>query len=180
MNNINWILSNVNGNSFIGLDTETDVALKGGRKNPMLNRVKKRTVGSQVMVFQNRKSNAYDNMVKRRLEAEGKDPSSFTLSPRKWGSRIPNSPFVVHIKDDEVKHYLEVIFLRPGKSEYLLDGKHIDKSEIEGLNEREVPVSDEVQGGLANHVIVRTYDVNSIIGVRVDNDRFSGKFYYSE
>lgn len=179
--NVNWIFANVNGNSFVGLDTETKVALRGGKKNPMLGRVNKKTTRSRVMVFQNRLSNAYDNMVKRRLEAEGKDPNSFVLSPRVWGERIPNTPFVRHInKDGQLKHYLEVIFLAAGKSEYLLDGKHIDKEMIEGLPEAELLVSDNVQGGLENQVIIRTYDVASLTGIRIDNDEFVGNFYYED
>ncbi len=50
------IFDNVNGGSFVGIDTLTDVPLLGGKKNPQQGRVQKRTVGNQVMVFQNKKS----------------------------------------------------------------------------------------------------------------------------
>lgn len=51
MTNINDVLKNVNGSSFVGIDTETDVTLLGGKNNPMQGRVTKKTTGSSVMVF---------------------------------------------------------------------------------------------------------------------------------
>lgn len=158
------IENNVNGASFIALDTETAVTLSGGKANPMQGRVTKLTLGSNVMIFTNKKSNAYDNMVKRRLESEGKDPESFQLSPRKWGTRRPNTPFVDH--NDSV--YLEVIFLRAGTTTYLLDGKPIAKEAIIGLKEK----SEEAeQGGLDNKVIIRTYSVESIKCITINRER---------
>ena len=142
------ILTNVHGASFISLDTMTDVSLKGGKKNPMQGRVTKLVLGSQVMVFQNKKANGYENMVRRRLEQEGKNPDGFELQPRKWGERIENLPLVRHEKDDGVHFYLEVIFLRGGDSIYFLDGKPIKKCDIIGLEDRED--NPESQGGLDN------------------------------
>jgi hypothetical protein len=43
----------------------------------MQGRVTKQTTGASVMVFTNQASNGYENMVQRRLVAEGKDPASF-------------------------------------------------------------------------------------------------------
>ncbi len=85
------LFSNVNGASFVGIDTLTVVPLLGGKGNAMSGRVTKRMNGASVMVFQNNKLNGYDSMVRRRLEKEGKAPGSFKLSPRKWGQRLPNS-----------------------------------------------------------------------------------------
>ena len=84
------IFQNVNGTSFVGLDTESVVKLKGGKKNEQQGRVTKRTLGSQVMVFTNQESNGYENMVQRRLIEEGKDPTSFKVGERAWGKRVPN------------------------------------------------------------------------------------------
>ena len=158
------IFDNVNGGSFVGIDTLTDVPLLGGKKNPQQGRVTKRTVGNQVMVFQNKKSSSYGDMVQRRLIAEGKDPASFELQPRTWGERIPETPFISHFKDGNTSFYLEVIFLKGGESQYLLDGNPIDKKDIVGLKE----ATAGEQGGLENKVIIRSFKLTSIEKVRID------------
>lgn len=161
--------ADVNGSSFVGIDTLTDVKLTGGKKNPMQGRITKQTLGANVMVFQNKLSNGYENMVHRRLAAEGKDPSNFELGPRTWGERIDNTPFIRHEHDGSVKHYLEVIFLKPGTSTYLLDGAVIAAADITGL-----PVAPEPtgQGGLEHQVIIRSFAASSITQVRVDGKVF--------
>jgi hypothetical protein len=164
--NIFEIFANVNGGSFVSIDTVTKVKLLGGKKNPMQGRVTKVMTGASVMVFQNKKSNAYENMVKRRLEAQGVEAGAFVLGPRTWGRRVPDTPIIVHEKDEQVYHYLEVIFLKAGKSVYHLDGQLIAKADIEGLVETEP--SDESQGGLNNKVIIRTFSVDSLTEVRID------------
>ena len=163
------VFANVNGGSFISLDTSTSPVLTGGKKNPMQGRITKIMQGASVMVFQNKKSNAYENMVKRRLEQEGKEPMNFELSPRTWGHRIPDTPVIEHEKDGVVKHYLEVIFLKPGNVKYLLDGKKINKADIEGLKE----VETGGQGGLDNKVIIRVFGVDSITEIRIDGQAFN-------
>jgi hypothetical protein len=169
MHQLQTILATVNGASFISIDTLTDVKLKGGQKNPFQGRVTKANVGSSVMVFQNKHTNAYENMVKRRLEQEGKDPRSFELSARKWGTRIPDTPFVEH----NGNLYLEVIFLKAGRVDLLVDGMPYDQKkhgDIPGLPE-DAP-SEESQAGLENKVIVRTYLVNSIKRIRVNQQEY--------
>lgn len=176
------IFANVNGASFVGIDTESVVKLKGGKKNEMQGRVTKRTLGSQVMVFTNQDQNGYENMVQRRLIEEGKDPSSFSVGPRKWGTRVPGLPIIEHTKDGVTKDYLEVIFLRSGNTEYYLDGAPIKKEDIIGFDEpeekpTEVPAdTDEAtnkgQAGLENKVIVRTYAADSILSVRIDGAEY--------
>ena len=159
----------ISGAAFIGIDTDSIVSLKGGKKNPLQGRVHKVTLGSTVMCFQNKYTNGYENMVRRRLEQEGKDPGSFKLSPRVWGTRLPELPIVVHEKDGVVKHYLEVIFMQQGKSHYYLDtpGNIIPRSSIVGLDTPKV--SEESQGGLNNKVIIRTYDIESITALRIND-----------
>jgi hypothetical protein len=165
MTQLQNILANVNGNSFISIDSLTDVKLKGGVKNPFQGRVTKRMTGASVMVFQNKKSNAYENMVRRRLEKEGKAPESFVLGERKWGTRIPETPFITHNE----ALYLEVIFLKAGKTQLLVDGKPYS-GEIPGLDEP--TVDEDSQGGLDNKVIIRTFKAASIKAVRVDHQEF--------
>lgn len=160
------ILSTVNGATFIGMDTTTTPILTGGKKNPMQGRVRKHNTGANIMVFQNKNSNSYDNMVKRRLEKEGKDPVSFKLSPRKWGTRVPNMPIVEH----KGEQYLEVIFLKTGRSSYTLDGQPIDKDSIEGLKDTS---QNDGQGGLNDTVIIRTFKVSSIDRLKVSGKEYS-------
>jgi len=149
------ILAEVNGGSFISIDTTTTPTLLGGKKNPMKGRVKKHNTRANVMVFQNKKANAYDNMVKRRLLAEGKDPDLFKLSPRAWGTRLQGTPLVEH----KGALYLEVIFLASGQTSYTLDGQPIDKADIQGLNDK--PVEGK-QGDLEDKVIIRTFKLDSV------------------
>ena len=169
------VLGSLSGASFMAIDTEVVVPLTGGRKNPMKDRVTKRTTGSRVQVFQNKKINGYDAMVKRRLEAEGKDPGSFVIGPRVWGERIPLMPVVVHNSEC----YLEVIFLQAGTTEYFLDGKSIDKKDIIGLKESG---AGGEQGGLSEEakVVIRTYKFDSIRQIRHDHQVWNGPFFYEE
>jgi len=161
------ILSAVNGNTFISMDTVTVPVLKGGKSNPMQGRVQKRNTGASIMVFQNKKAHGYANMVERRLAKEGKAPS-FELSPRKWGSRIPNLPIVEH----KGRQYLEVIFLKSGTTTYTLDGKDIEAKDIQGLD---LDKLEGKQGGLNDKVIIRTFKVESIVRLSVGGKEYTAK-----
>jgi len=171
MTNIRTLIAeNVNGSTFIGMDTETDVKLTGGKKNPLQGQVTKRTIGNSVMIFQNKNSNGYKNMIERRLEKEGKDPSSFTLGQRTWGTRLANTPFVEH----KGQYYLEVIFLKGGTSTYLVDGVEIKKEDITGLPTTPPPSQ---QGGLDNKVIIRTFKVESITQMKIAKQSYTNLAY---
>jgi hypothetical protein len=148
------------GGTFVGIDTETVVKLTGGKSNPQQGRVTKRMTGAQIMVFTNENTNAYDAMVRRRLSDEGRNPDDFQLGPRAWGTRITGTPFVEH----KGEYYLETIFMRPGSVEYRLDGQPIPKDQIQGLAERET--NPDAQAGLSNAVVIRTFKLDSIIGLR--------------
>lgn len=161
-------VADINGAAFVGIDTQIDVKLTGGKKNPMQGRVTKRMIGANVMSFQNKNFSAYEAMVHRRLVAEGKNPGAFVLSERAWGVRVPNMPIVEHTKDGATKYYLEVIFLKSGTVSYYLDGNPIAKSDIQGLVENE----GGEQGGLDNKVIIRTFAAESITELRVDGKVF--------
>lgn len=159
------LMQSVNGASFISLHTVTVVPLLGGAKNEFKGRVLKHTVGASIMVFQNKKINGYEAMIKRRLEAEGKSPGSFSLSPRKWGTRLENMPIVEH----EGNYYLEVIYLKPGKSHYEVDGRVVDINTIPGF--KATPQESD-QGGLDDKVIIRTYKFDSIKEITVDKRHY--------
>jgi len=154
------IMADVSGASFIGLDTVTTPVLTGGKKNPMQGRIEKHMDGASVMVFQNKNSNGYENMVNRRLEKEGFDAGTFNVGQRAWGERVEGLPIVTHKGAD----YLEVIFLKAGQVRYTLDGQPIEYADIEGMK----AASEGSQGGLDNKVVIRTFKADSIKTIRID------------
>lgn len=174
MENIARLLTeNVNGATFITIDTVTKMRLNK-TNNPHFDRVSKMTFGLNVMVFQNKTTNAYDNMVKRRLTREGKNPQDFQLSPRTWGQRIEGTCFVTH----KGKYYVEVICLRSGSSEYFLDHNPINFEDIQG-----VPAGyrqEAHQGGLDDKVIIRTYAVDNIHSMTINGHKYEELYFDPE
>jgi hypothetical protein len=170
--NILNVLSSLNGNTFMGITTRTIVALP--KKNSLHNRLEKITEGSIVQCFQNKHVNGYGNMIKRRLESEGKD-ANFTVGARVWGERLPELPIVQH----KNQQYLEVIFVRAGKTSYLLDGNSVPFEQIaEYLPEKK----EGNQGGLSDDskVIIRTFAMDSLTSIRIGGKEYVGEFYYAE
>lgn len=160
----NVINDNVNGGTFISLNTNTDVKLTGGKKNPLQGQVTKVTEGLNVMVFQNKRTHAYENMVNKRLGQEGKN-ADFEVGPRKWGTRMEGQPFVEH----NGEHYLEVICLGAGTSHYEVNGNPVKAEDITGLP---APRPTSGQGGLDNEVIIRTYKIGSITSITINKQKF--------
>lgn len=156
------VLKRIQGCTFASMDNITQVKLKGGKKNPMQGRVTKHTSNNQVILFTNQNSNGYANMVRRRLEAEGKNPESFTLGSLPWGERVPNTPLIEH----KGKYYIQVIFNRGGSSVYFLDDQEIQPEDIEGFD---APVISGEGQGLSdeNAVVVRTFALDSIKEIRL-------------
>ena len=160
------LVKGVSGSTFASIDTVTPVTLTGGKKNVLQGRVTKRTIGSNVQLFANLKSNAYENMVNRRLTKEGQEVE-FVVSPRKWGVRRSGAPFVDH--NNNV--YLEVIFIRSGQVEYLVDGSPFTGI-IEGLTDKQ----EAEQGGLSdeNKVILRTINTDNIKAITINHQHVVG------
>jgi len=159
------LLQDLRGASFIGIDTVTEPKLKGGKKCP-LGKVEKHTKGNRVMIFsKGGEDGGYANMVRRRLDNEpGMSGESFDLSPRAWGTRIEGTPYVEH----KGAYYLEVIFMKAGEVRYTEDGKPVNKADIAEWLPTE-SVNEEGQGGLNgtdNRVIIRTFKLDSIVGMR--------------
>lgn len=171
MHNLAKLLTdNVNGTTFITVNTNTEPKLAGGMKNMFAGRVRKVNIGSNVMVFQNKTTNGYANMVARRLSAEGKDPQSFVLGDRKWGTRIANTPFIEH----NGQYYLEVIFLSNGKTTYEVDGVQTHPSNIDGLKLDHV---EGHQGGLDNKVVIRTFKVDNITSITINKNTYTSLYF---
>lgn len=176
------ILDDINGAEFASIDTLTMVPLNktlGGRgtgANPHFGKIFKRAEGISVMVYTNKKSNAYENMVKRRLTKEGQDPNQFELGERAFGTRIKDTCFIEHtLKDGTYQMYLEVICMSNAKRvEYMqLTDKGlvpIAKEEIIGMRDSEP--NPEGQGGLEDKVIVRTFKVENVKRIRTDKKEY--------
>lgn len=157
------LLEPLNGSSIVNITTATVLPLLGGKENPMKDRVMKVTEGTSVMIFQNKKTNGYAAMVQRRLNKEGKNVE-FQLSPRRWGTRVPNMPIVEH--GDE--RYLEVIVLKPGVVHYEYNGEVIEPTQIRGMKPE--PQAPE-QGGLDDKVIIRAYNFDSIRSITINKEK---------
>ena len=186
MKNLRTLLTeNVNGATFISLDSKTEVKLtktipnphysindKEEPKripNPHFERVTKVTEGLNVMVFQNKTTNSYENMVNRRLTSEGFEPKSFTVGPRTWGSRIPNTCFVEH----KGQHYLEVICMKQGTTTYQLNGQPFNREDVLGMSKPK----EGSQGGLSDKVIIRTYNVDNITQIKVNKQTVTDLYF---
>ena len=198
--NILDLVGNINGTTFASIDTTTEVKLSkkmstcvkddqsgiiqalldaGVETNPFCDKIFKHTSGTSVLLFSNSKTNGYENMVKRRLEQEGKDKESFKLSPPVWGERIKDTPIITH----NGEYYLEVILQHSGDSSYVIKDKdnfykHIDKDLIFGLPKTRE--NSTGQGGIENKVMICRYKLKSITGIRCNNQSFTGGFYYEE
>lgn len=171
MTNLNTLLENINGASFISITTRTTPKLKGGKKNAYADKtVHKIMTGANVMVFQNKSINGYEAMIKRRLNAEGKSSTDFNLGPRAWGTRIPNKPIVEH----KGNYYLEMIFLQSGEVHYEVDGVVTDPSTIPGL---ELNKEEASQGGLNDKVIIRTFKIDSIMSITINKNTYTDLEY---
>lgn len=169
-------LKDFKGAQIISIDAVTEVKLVGGKQNPMQGKVKKVTLGAQVMVFKNGKG--YKNMVNRRLKKQNAGDittialfeaianSGFEPGPRQWGQRVEGTPFVEH----KGKLYLECIFIKPGKSTYFLGENEIDKEDIIGLPDK----IEGDQGGLIDKVIIRTFAIDSLLQVRKSKETIEG------
>jgi hypothetical protein len=171
--NLKEVISNVKGTTFAGLTTKTVQKLIGGKSNPMQGRVEKLSEDVNIIVYSNSEVSGYAAMVKRHMVKEGKDPEEFQMKPRVWGTRVGNTPFIEH----KGKYYLECIFRSPGKVTYLLDGESIDPEEIEGLPEKKEKTEayEKSQGGIEDKIIIRTFDLGSIVSLKVKNEVFNAE-----
>jgi hypothetical protein len=167
---IKQILENVDGNTIVSIDTVTQPAMTGGKSNPYIGHVFKVMIGANVMIFTNKRSNGYENMVNRRLEKEGLDPNSFKVGPRAWGKRIDGTPFVEHNGET----YLEVVFLKPGKACFMHGMNEISPEVAETMGVK-IDKQEGHQGGLKNKVILRTFKMDSIAAITINGTKHEFK-----
>ena len=114
-----------------------------------------RITGERVILFRTNGASGYENMVKKHLEAAGKNPDSFRVGSLPWGERMGDLPIITH----NDRYYLQTIQLAPGTVEHFLkaSGKAVDPSEF-GIRER------KPQANLppSAQVLVNTYNIDNI------------------
>lgn len=140
------LLTEIQGCTFASIDTLTSVSPG----------ITKETKGKRVLLFTNKKSSGYENMVRRRLQEAGKDPTTFVSGELPWGTQVPNSPLVEH----KGKVYLKCIDLAPGLTKYYMLGEEVDPSGL-GLRERNTYQGLEPSSA----VRVSTYELSNILRI---------------
>lgn len=137
------LLDKINGCTFANIDAVTEPS----------NGIRKETTGIRVILFTNKKSSGYENMVKRRLAEAGKNPDNFSSGDLAWGEQVPNSPLIEH----KGKVYLKCVLLAEGQSKYFIGDREISGNGL-GLRGRwpnqGLPPSDTVN--------VATFNLKSI------------------
>lgn len=167
MHPIVGLFNKVKGTTFANIDTVTKVKLTGGKSNPLANRdITKIVTGSSVILFFTSNSNGYENMVRKQMMREGIPQNEFQLKSMGYGTPIAGTPFLEHHGET----YIGMVFLKPGKTSYYIDGVPANASSIPGL-----PVttpSSESQGGIKKKIIYRSYKVSSIKTIRALKQTF--------
>jgi hypothetical protein len=137
MSMISKLLAPLSGNTFVGVTALTVPSLSGGKKNPHLGRITKRSILT-IQVFKDG-TKGYINKRQKELDAKG-DGEIFKISDRAWGQRLSGTPFFTHTKaNGEYAEYIEGIVTSVTSVQWLLDGNPIDKGDVEGVK----PSTDE-------------------------------------
>lgn len=110
------LLANVEDASFAIIDSTTSPC-KG---------IRKVTTGTRVILFTNKETNGYEDLVKRRLIEAGKDPRDFVLGDLPFGERLPNSP-IIHNRG---LYYLQTVILEPGQSVGYAGNREVDLADF--------------------------------------------------
>lgn len=141
------ILASIRGCTFATLSAET---------RPIAG-IRHVVEGQRVMLFTNKHSSGYENMVKRRLASVGKNPDDFVVGDLPWGERIPETPMIRH----RGEIYLQTILLAEGVSKYYLGLREINPDDF-GLKRK------PNQGLGERSVIVNAYNIKSINSLTVN------------
>lgn len=107
----------------------------------------------------------YQNSVNNQRVRENKE-DDFQSAPRKWGKRIPKTPFVEH-KD---KKYLEVKRERVEYTFYI-DGQEIGEDQAQVL-EQYLYSSEPKRQKVNNTIVLRDYKLESIEQLKANNQMY--------
>ena len=145
------LFKEMNHTSIVSIITKTEPELKCPKTHVMAGRINKLSYINGMIGNWD-----YETSVNNRLSKENK-AADFVVAPRKWGSHINGTPFILH-KDN---YYVEVRVLNVYNTEYLLDGNVVNKEDIQEY----LPNSSKNNSGRQrtdNPVIVHTYKIDSI------------------
>jgi len=104
------------GTIFFGFDANTEVRMLGGKKNPLIGRIRKIMVNAVAMGNSN-----YENGRNKQLLSAGLE-ATFIAQPRRWGMRLKGMPVVTH----KAKSYLNTSMLSAGQTSFTFDNKPLD------------------------------------------------------
>lgn len=157
------MLASIRGAKMCTIISETDPRMKK-TGNPFVGQILKRTRLNVTINF------IYQNSVNRVRTKEG-NTADFEAKPRKWGQKVPGTPFVMH--NDQM--YLEA---KPNAAKPQVEFINNVSGEIvlkEALAQwLPTPSSQAEAQGVSeeNEVIVRTYAINNITDWIVDGKHY--------
>jgi len=177
------ILEARQGEEEVVMVTSTMPAMRK-TNNPFMGRVRK---VSRVVGFINWH---YAGEVNEQREKEGgfevvegggvraKEVEQFVAKPRKWGERLPNSPFVHH----KGKYYLELKVSESVGHDYYLDGEKLDtdSDQLAAIKAFFSKKSSASRQGVANMVILRDYALASISAIEIDPKKAKIKYLVTD
>ena len=100
----------------------------------------------------------YEKAVNDQREAEGKE-QNFEASDRKWGTNLGNG-----IVDNNGKLYISMILKESKGTMYMVDGKEIQKSDIEKFMPKSKPSTNQ---GIENEVKFLTITAENIASLEI-------------
>lgn len=116
---------------------------------------------------------SYQNAVNNQLMLEGRE-ADFIASIPKWGTRIPGTPLISHIKkgETETSFYLMTRVLKSQQAAYFLDGKEVlDVPIVDAIRgDMRAPYNNKAHQGIEKEVIIRTFKLDSIRAITMDGE----------
>ena len=157
------VLQNIGSCKFVSITADTTPSLKSPKTNGLLKQNgESRIIKRSKVVISTGDSLDYKSVVNRRLVKVGEQPV-VEVQPRKWGERVPNTPFVINCG----KLYLEALVNRAVSTQYFFDGNEVTKDDIkEYLREK---TNADTYGLDENQPIWRDYNLENIREVVADS-----------
>lgn len=106
---------------------------------------------------------------------QAEDVEHFKAKPRKWGTRLPNSPFVHHIdKQGNEHYYLEMKVNESQGHEYRDDNNEpIDPEKLEKIKSFFSKKSSSSRQGVKGEIILRDYRFDRIIAITLHSSNMT-------
>jgi hypothetical protein len=147
--------------SFNGVGFATIIAVT----NPQQRKSPFGTITKKSRMLVNWGNWSYSNALESQAKREGKE-IDFEVQPRRWGTRLQNSPLVHHVnKQGEEKHYLEV------KVENVFETEYFEKETGKPLTYHEVSwylyekKESATQDKLEKKIYLRDFSLDSIVSI---------------